>query len=110
MIGHSEDQLYRIWGQPIYSSRRSIGSIGSFLRKQDALLRRPTWWKWSQLDEWGYSYGFSAAGRGSYNTEEAEYVDPEGACLLDSEGETDRDVDWGGGSSSASTSLAKKEC
>jgi hypothetical protein len=110
MIGISEDRLYRLWGQPIYNSRRSRESVGSFLREQEALLSRPTWWEWSQLDEWGYSDDFSAAGRSSYSTGEAEYTDPEGACLSDSEGETDKDVDHGGGSSSASTSLAKREC
>jgi hypothetical protein len=75
MIGHSEVQLYRIWGQPIYSSGRSRGSVGSFLREQEALLSKPTWWESSQLDEWGYSDGFSATGRGSYSTEEVEYTD-----------------------------------
>jgi hypothetical protein len=30
MIGISEDRLYRLWGQPIYNSRRSRGSVGSF--------------------------------------------------------------------------------
>jgi hypothetical protein len=107
MISHSESQLYRIWGQPIYSSKRSRGSVESFLREQETLLRRPTWWEWSQLDERGYSDGFNTAGRGSYSTEKVEYTDPEGACLSDSEGETDSD---GGGSSSGSTSLTKREC
>jgi len=110
MIGISEDRLYKLWGQPIYSSRRSRGSIGSFLREQEALLGRPTCWEWSQLDEWEYSDGFSAAGRSSYNIGEAEYTDPEGVCLLDSKEETNRDVDHGGSSSIASTSLAKREC
>jgi hypothetical protein len=109
MISHSEVQLYKIWGQATYSSRRSKGSVGSFLREQEALLSRPTWWEWYKMDEWGYSEGFSATGSGSYSTKEAEYTDPEGACLLDSEGETEKDVDHGGGISIASTSLAKRE-
>jgi hypothetical protein len=72
MINHSEGQLYRIWGQPIYNSRRSRGSAGSFLREQEALLSKHTWWEWSQLDEWEYSNGLSATDKGSYSIEEVE--------------------------------------
>jgi hypothetical protein len=64
MIGISEDRLYRLWGQPIYNFRGgSDGTIGSHLREQEALLSRPTWWEWTQLEEWGYPDGLSAGGR-----------------------------------------------
>jgi hypothetical protein len=46
----------------------------------------------------------------SYRAEQVEYPDPERVGLSDSEGETHRGVDHGGGSSSGSTSLAKREC
>jgi hypothetical protein len=46
----------------------------------------------------------------TYRAEQVEYPDLERMGLSDSEGETHSDVDHGGGSSSDSTSLAKREC
>jgi hypothetical protein len=55
MISISEDSLYKLWGQPIYHFRDGRdGTTSSYLREQEALLRRPTWWEWTQLEEWGY--------------------------------------------------------
>jgi hypothetical protein len=98
-------------GNPSTTSRDgSDGTVGSHLREQEALLSRPTWWEWTQLEEWGYSDGLSAGGSNSYRAEQVEYPDLERMGLSDSEGETHSDVDHGGGSSSGSTSLAKREC
>jgi hypothetical protein len=47
MINIREDRLYKLRGKPIYNARRSRESVGSFLREQEALLSRPTWWEWS---------------------------------------------------------------
>jgi hypothetical protein len=110
MIGISEDRLYRLWGKPIYNFKGgSDGTIGSYLREQEVILNRPTWWGWTQL-EWGYSDGLSTCGSSSDRAEQVEYPDLERMGLSDSEGETHSDVDHGEDSSSGSIALAKKEC
>jgi hypothetical protein len=112
MIGISEDSLYRLWGQLIYHFRdRRDGTVGSYLREQEALLSRPTWWEWTQLEEWGYPDKLNPDNsNNTYIAEHVEYPDLERLGLFDSEGETHSDVDHGGGNSSDNTSLAKREC
>jgi hypothetical protein len=83
-----------------------IPTVGSHLREQEAILNRPTWWEWTQLEEWGYSDGLSASGSSSYRAEQVEYPDLERMGLSDSEGETHSDVDHGGGNSSGSIARA----
>jgi hypothetical protein len=98
-------------GQPIYNFKDGNDeTVASYLREQEAILNRPTWWEWTQLEEWGYSDDPSIDGNSSYKAEQVEYPDLERMGLSDSEGETPSDVDHGGGSSSGSTSLAKREC
>ena len=111
LIGISEDRLYKLWGQPIYNFKdESDETVVSHLREHEAFLSRPTWWEWTQLEEWRYSDGLSASDSKSYRTKKIEYPNLEKMGLSDSEGETHSDVDHGGGSFSGSTSLAKREC
>jgi hypothetical protein len=111
MIGISEDGLYKLWGQPIYNFREeSSESAISCLREQEAILSRPTWWEWTQLEEWGYSDDPGTGDNKNDQAEQIEYPDFERMGLSDSEGETHSDVDHGGGSSCGNTSLAKREC
>jgi hypothetical protein len=62
------------------------------------------------LEDWGYPDGISICGNNNYKVEQVEYQDLERMGLSDSEGKTHNDVGHGGGNSSGSTSLAKKEC
>jgi hypothetical protein len=98
MIGISEDRLYKLWGKPIYQLQ-GVEGMGQLdhMREQEALLSRPTWWEWTQLEEWGYPEWFSTGGNNSYRAEQVEYPDLERMGLSDSEGETHSDVDHGGG-------------
>jgi hypothetical protein len=60
---------------------------------------------------WGYSDKVSTdSSNNNYRAEHVEYPNLERLGLSDSEGETHNDVDHGGGNSSGSTSLAKREC
>jgi hypothetical protein len=111
MIGISEDGLYKLWGQPVYRlTEESNESANQSVREQEAILSRPTWWEWTQLDEWGYSDN-PAAGCSRYiQAEQIEYPDIARMGLSDLEGETHSEVDHGEDSSSSFTSLAKREC
>jgi hypothetical protein len=60
--------------------------------------------------EWGYSDDPGTGHSKNDQAEQIEYPDFERVDLSDSEGETHSDVDHAGGSSSVSTSLAKREC
>jgi hypothetical protein len=56
MIGISEYGLYKLWGQPVYRlTEESNESASQSVREHEVILSRPTWWEWTQLDEWGYS-------------------------------------------------------
>jgi hypothetical protein len=88
MIGISEDGLYKLWGRPVYNlTEKSNESANLCMREYEAILSRPTWWEWTQLDEWGYS-GNPGAGCSRYvQAEQIEYPDIERMGLLDSEGD-----------------------
>jgi hypothetical protein len=110
-IGISEDGLYKLWGRPFYKLiEESNESANPCVRKQEAILSRPTWWEWTQLDEWGYSDNLGAGCSRYIQEEQIEYPDIERMGLSDSKRETYSEVDHGGGSSSDITSLAKREC
>jgi hypothetical protein len=88
MIGISEYGIYKLWGQPIYGLMKESNEFTSqSVREQEVILRRPTWWEWTQLDKWGYS-GNPGAGCSRYvQAEQIEYPDIERMGLLDSEGD-----------------------
>ena len=70
------------------------------MREQEVILNRPTWWEWTQLDEWGYSDNLGAGCSRYIQEEQIEYPDIERMGLSDSEGETHSEVDHGEESSS----------
>jgi hypothetical protein len=96
----------KLWGQPIYNYKDGDDEkFVSCLREKEAILSSPTWWEWTQLEEWGYSVGISVDGNDIYRSKQVEYPDLEMMGLSDSEVETDSDVDHGGGNSSGTTAL-----
>jgi hypothetical protein len=111
MIGISEYGLYKLWGQPVYRlTEESNESASQSVREQEAILSRPTWWEWTQLDEWGYSDNPGTGCSRHILAEQIECSDMEQLGLSDSEGETHSEVDPGEDNSSDFTSLAKREC
>jgi hypothetical protein len=73
MIGISEDGLYKLWGKLIYNFRwESNESALTCLREQEVILSRPTWWEWTQLEEWGYS---DDPGTGDSRNDQAKQIE-----------------------------------
>jgi hypothetical protein len=111
MIGISEYGIYKLWGQPVYRLiEESNESTSQSLREEEVILSRPTWWEWSQFDEWGYLDNPSTGCRRPILEEQIECSYRERLGILDSEGEKHSEVDPGEERSNEFTSLAKREC
>jgi hypothetical protein len=55
-IGISEYGLYKLWGKPINRLIEETNeSASQSVREHEVIISRPTWWEWTQLNEWGYS-------------------------------------------------------
>ena len=71
MIGIREGRIYRVWVHPIQrlkgSQRSHVVSYLVYLREKEAILSRPTWWEWSQLNEMGYTDNFNTIIVGWYS-------------------------------------------